>query len=556
MKKTSFRHTWTLFSSKEKRNILIYIIGIMLYKFGLEAFNGAIITLATNRYDQDAAKLGQAARTFEKVGLLSGLNQASQCVGSILIAPLIKRWPTRTVLSVSIFVFGIFTAILMVVDASTGGYIKPKNFKPANKNDFSYYGKYSTDGIIPIYCLTGVTYGMVELIRRVIPRDIVGGDSEKLQRMDALVHIFYEVSGTAGAFTAALGLIPRLGNNYAFIITPIFFAAASVIWFFLSPAQFSEGHVDEEIVGDADDKDKNYFKSILSRSLLFLQSIYIGAKIVFTNRKFIWLWSGYSLALYAHRYLENGIAPQVARRYLGNSAWSQIIVGGSNFGELLGAFFVFLFSSTIKTPMPWLRLDALMLLIVWYIPYFYPPSGQVKYAWLMALTFVPISFGWAAGDVSLAAYIQCSLDKLETKTKNVSALGAVMAFLYSSYIILYAILNPLLGRYIDSVYNATGSVRPALLNTAAIQLTVIAVIVFFSTFVPKGAIAWNPDLINDDEPTTTTTTKDKTSSSSVSVDQKNEPASKAVNDPTLTPTNGKSQSKAAVDGSSDHVTYF
>jgi hypothetical protein len=45
---------------------------------------------------------------------------------------------------------------------------------------------------------------MVELIHRLIPRDI-----EKLQRMDALVHIFDEVSGTDGAFAAGLCLSPE-----------------------------------------------------------------------------------------------------------------------------------------------------------------------------------------------------------------------------------------------------------------------------------------------------------------------------------------------------------
>jgi hypothetical protein len=38
------------------------------------------------------------------------------------------------------------------------------------------------------------------------------------------------------------------------------------------------------------------------------------------------------------------------------------------------------------------------------------------------------SFGWAAGDVSLAAYIQSTLAKLENIDPDVSALGAVMAF--------------------------------------------------------------------------------------------------------------------------------
>jgi hypothetical protein len=386
----------------------------------------------------------------------------------------------------------------MIVDVATGGRIKPKDFVPQHKDDFSYYGSYQTDGIIPIYCITGITYGMVELIRRVIPRDIVGGDAEKLQRMDALVHIFYEVAGTTAAFATALGLIPALGNNYAFIITPILFTAAAIVWFFINATGSKTFDPEDLDVPDEKESKQNYFISVMKRFLLFGRSVCTGAKIVFTNRRFIWLWSGYSLALYGHRYLENGIAPQIARRYLGNSEWSQIIVGGSNFGELLGAFTVFLCASRVKTPMPWLRLDALLLLIIWYIPFYYPPVDQVKYAWIIAATFIPISFGWAAGDVSLGAYIQSSLSQLEAKDRNVSPLGAVMAFLYSSYIVLYAIANPLLGKYIDSVFNSTNppTVRPALLNTAAVQLTVVSAIVFLSTFIPKGAIALNSKLLD------------------------------------------------------------
>jgi hypothetical protein len=161
------------FTKDEKRNIAIYIAGIMLYKFGLEAFNGSITALATNRYDQDAHNAGVERDTFERLGLLQGLNQAFQCVGCILIAPLIKRFPTKLVIAVAIFFFGILTSILLIVDGATGGTLKPKG---AKSDDFSYYGTYKTDGIIPIYCFTGIAYGMLELIRRVIPRDIVGGN--------------------------------------------------------------------------------------------------------------------------------------------------------------------------------------------------------------------------------------------------------------------------------------------------------------------------------------------------------------------------------------------
>ncbi|MCJ1245398.1 hypothetical protein MMC30_002602 [Trapelia coarctata] len=501
--KYSIKATWGLFNPVEKRNIAIYIAGIMLYKFGLEAFNGSIVALATNRYDNDAKINNTPSVTFGRLGLLTGLNQAFQCVGSILIAPLIKRFPTKGVLSVAILVFGLLTAILLIADAATGGKIKPDGWdKTHKKDDWSYYGSYNTDGIIPIYCVTGIAYGMVELIRRVIPRDIVGGDVQKLRRLDALVHIFYEVAGTGGAFCTALALIPRFGNNMSFLITPIFFTAAAATWWFISHLNFKKP---QKAVLEGQPM---YIKAVLGGFYLFGESIWVGAKIIFTSRKFIWLVPGYSFALYGHRYLENSIAPAIARRYLGDSAWSQIMVGGSNFGELLGALFVFLFTNFIKTPIPWLRLDACLLLIVWYLATWWVPTGNVNYAWIVAATFMPISFGWAAGDVSLAAYIQALLQRKEDESNNVSPLGAVMAFLYCTYIVIYAVLGTYLGRYIDDVGNARKNtaanvplagypkdyidIHPAIKNIAGVQFTVLAIIMLAATFIPKGSFALNP----------------------------------------------------------------
>jgi hypothetical protein len=491
-----FVESWRTYSPLERRNIALYILGIVVYKFGLEAFNGSIVTLATNRYDYDAQVSNTPAKTFQRVGLLTGLNQACQCVGSIMIAPLIKVFPTKNVLSCAVLVFGIFSAILLMIDAATGGTIIPAKLRDNHSSkDFSYYGDYQTDGMIPVYCVTGVAYGMVELIRRVIPRDIVGGNVQKLRRLDAMVHVFYEVSGTAGAFCTALALIPQLGNNYSFLISPICFAIASIIWFFVS----NFGNTSHD--GDNNPRSVAYCDSLLGSFMYFAEAVWTGARIIFTNRKFIWLVPGYSVALYAHRYLENGIAPAIAKRYLGVSAWSQIMVGGSNMGELLGALFVFLFTNRITTPIPWLRIDALMLLIVWYLPFWRPPQGDVSYAWIVAATFIPLSFGWAAGDVSLAAYIQATLARVESKTKNVSALGAVMAFLYCTYIVIYAITSPLLGSYLDSVYSDTGgennggNIYTGILNVAGVQFTLIAILILASTLVPQGALSLNPKLL-------------------------------------------------------------
>ena len=161
---------------------------------------------------------------------------------------------------------------------------------------------------------------------------------------------------------------------------------------------------------------------------------------------------------------------------------------------------MFLFTNLVTTPIPWLRVDSIMLLAVWYIPFWYPPQGNVAHAWIVAATFAPISFGWAAGDVSLAAYIQATLARVESKTRNVSALGAVMAFLYSIYIITYAVASPSLGQYIDRVYAETGGIRgghiqDALRNVAGVQYSVLCLVIFSSTFIPSGSFALNPKML-------------------------------------------------------------
>ena len=100
-----------------------------MYKLGLEFFNGSITTLATDRFN--------AANTFTKLGAAQGLNQAAQCVGAILVAPLVKKFATRTVLSSSIVFFALMTTILLIVDAATGGEIKPAGAKKPVYGDWN-----------------------------------------------------------------------------------------------------------------------------------------------------------------------------------------------------------------------------------------------------------------------------------------------------------------------------------------------------------------------------------------------------------------------------------
>lgn len=435
--------------------------------------------LATDRF--------KSQNTFRNVAILQGLNQAFQCVGSIAIAPLIRRFPTKSVLSGSILCFGLLSALILIIDVATGGKI------PDGK--IQRYGEWNSLILFPIYSIIGICHGMVELIRRVIPKDIVGGDVIKLKRMDATVHIFYEIAGTAGAFFSTF-LVLKLGNAMAPAMTPFLFVFAAVTWRFI-------GLLDSDITN------RTHLES-LEESSLFTQighgfqhfglSMYRGAQIIFSSRKFIWLIPGYSIPLFTHRYLESQLSPAFAKKVLQEGAYAQLMVGGSNFGELLGALFVLFFAKKIKTPLPWLRLDALGLLIVWILPYSYPkiPENALSYAWTLAAIWIPVSFGWAAGDVSLAAYIQSALAAIERPDDKVSPLGAVMAFLYSFYIVLYAVLAAVLGDVIDAA-DKKGDIRPALMNVGGVMYTVVAAVLIAATFIPKGSFALNPDIIDNIE---------------------------------------------------------
>jgi len=354
--------SWSIYTPDERRNTVIYIIGIMLYKIGYKSFQGSIISLATSRYDSES----QGRITFQRTGLLQGMSLVAQCLGSIVAAPLIKCFSTRLVLLFAVLTFALISTVLLIVDVKTGGKLKPKGWDATHAiDDFSYYGTYATDLIFPVYCSAGIVCGMVELICRVIPRDIVGRKVSKSKRMDAVMHVFYEAAGTAGAILTAEVFVPHYGNNMAFIITPIAFTLAGICWFFFANGAAKKANETKEKIEDVTPKGEH--KTTLLHKLRSPFKAYIvGGKICTTSRLFIWLIPGFSFSLFAHKFLSNTVILVVAKRYLGNAAWSQIMVGGSNLGELAGALLVLLFTDAIPTPMPLLRFDALSLLLVWF----------------------------------------------------------------------------------------------------------------------------------------------------------------------------------------------
>lgn len=61
------------------------------------------------------------------------------------------------------------------------------------------------------------------------------------------------------------------------------------------------------------------------------------------------------------------------------------------------------------------------------------------------------------------------------------------------HIALFAILTPILGDYADSI--GRKSPRKALYELGGIHFTVIAVLLFINTFIPKGALVFNPKVL-------------------------------------------------------------
>ena len=121
--------------------------------------------------------------------------------------------------------------------------------------------------------------------------------SLELRKMDALVHIMYEVAGTCGALLS-VKLIQVFGNNFSFLITPPLFVLGAIAWSFIDRL----GHgSDATKTIDAMDETKstgntNYLHSIMVGAKAFGRSTYKGAVICFTHRRFIWLLPGYSFA--------------------------------------------------------------------------------------------------------------------------------------------------------------------------------------------------------------------------------------------------------------------
>ncbi|KAI5806990.1 hypothetical protein EDC01DRAFT_684300 [Geopyxis carbonaria] len=465
----SIRCVWGTYNRDERVTILLHILGAMMYKIGCELFTASITTMTLQRWALDAG--------YRKLGLLNGINLVFQFLGTMVAPVLLRRMSIREALFYMNVGLASIPAVFLIMNFATGGHFKP------NVLQAEIYGSWPLSALFALFSARGVCDGVVELVKRVTCRHIVGIDLLKLRQVDSVTHIFENVAGIGGALLSAL-IIVHLGTAFCMVGVLFCNIFAAVFWWRLGQL----GYEKSQTMGNL-----TIWQFFVNCIIDFWLTIRYGMELLFKNRKFCWLPVSYSLSLYAHRFIENGLMPVIAQDYLMEPSYLSILICGSNLGEFLGAMIVLGVGKRVSTPILWLRLDSVMLLLVWILP-FYKDNQPMDslHAWALATMLIPMSFSWAAGEVSLVAYIPSTLPEMKSDA-SVIPLDATLASLSSMYIALFAILTPILGDYADSI--GRKSPNKALYDLGGIQLTVIAILLFINTFVPKGALKFNPKVL-------------------------------------------------------------
>jgi hypothetical protein len=66
---------------------------------------------------------------------------------------------------------------------------------------------------------------------------------------------------------------------------------------------------------------------------------------------------------------------------------------------------------------------------------------------------------------------------------------------YVTYIVMYAVISSVLGKWVDKQLVKKVSPRDVLKNVGGIQFTILCVIVLLATCIPRGGLALNPKLV-------------------------------------------------------------
>jgi hypothetical protein len=260
------------FTATEKKNLFLYMTGLVFFKFVLETMGACFSGIVLNRLSSNTGVIWAN---------MQGLNLGFQAMGSIAIGPLSKRLHTIHILRYSVAAFGIVVAIIPVLELAYGGDIPGSSGSKSRAS----WASWSPFAVYPIYAAIGLFSGMIELLRRVIPADVVGGDVEKLKVFDGSVHAAWELVGTIGSLSAYVW-IAYFGWGYALALLPIGFSISFVCWNMMTPRPERTKELESF-------HSKNSEQSLVSKTKTGLYSlaysVFYGGKLVLSNRSLIWL---------------------------------------------------------------------------------------------------------------------------------------------------------------------------------------------------------------------------------------------------------------------------
>jgi hypothetical protein len=100
-------------------------------------------------------------------------------------------------------------------------------------------------------------------------------------------------------------MIDIFGYNSSYLLSPAFFALAAVVWSFVGTLGHPSGLPPSGPGHLVDvERPKHSYFHLAGRALrAFGKAFYLGALLIFSHRRFVWLVPGYSFALYGHRYV-------------------------------------------------------------------------------------------------------------------------------------------------------------------------------------------------------------------------------------------------------------
>jgi hypothetical protein len=482
---TTQKPMFDIFSKTEKKNLFLYALGIFIWKWGLECINACVSGMVLRRYGYDVTTKKASPDAGVIWTTMLSINLTCQVFGVLLVGPLFKRFRPTYVLTSAVIAWGAIVAIIPILEIATGG--KPPLVAKGSSNPANW-GSWNPLILYGIFSLIGLCSGIVEIIRRIIPGEIMGLNTEKLKLMDSSVHMANEISGTFGSMFASW-YIGFFGWGYAPLLVPVTFLLASLCFYKVEPTE-KQVKYETDLLANTDTRSLGEEAKDIFTGVVY--SITWGAKLIFSHRNLIWLLPCYSVGLIIHKYVEGTIFPFYANEILKNSDYQTILTAGSNFGEFLGAVLVIFTARSIPTPIPYVRLDAISLFIGW-VFYYYRPGGDLGgFAWSYFPLMTLLSLGWSAGDVSLAAHIQGNLGKHENANKHCTPLHAVFSFLYIFNLIVYFVVNVFMGRIRDEYKRNGYDMYNLFFWIAGVVLSVSAVVIFLGSMIPTGSLALNP----------------------------------------------------------------